>query len=115
VIWAIWFGELHLIKVLGRLSIWHGNADRTVNPVNADEIIKQWLAVHRLSLSSMSEEMIDGHPRKTWRKSEGHTVIESFTISNMAHGTPLPDKFHLKVSGAAGLNRSFGAAPISNL
>lgn len=72
-----------------KLSVWHGSADRTVNPGNADEIIKQWLDVHGLPLSPMSEDMIDGHPRTTWRNSEGQTVVESFTISNMAHGTPL--------------------------
>lgn len=71
------------------LSIWHGSSDRTINPVNADEIIKQWLDVHGLPLSPMSEDIIDGHPRKTWRNSEGQTAVESFTISNMAHGTPL--------------------------
>lgn len=72
-----------------KLSIWHGSADRTVSPVNADEIIKQWLDVHELPLLPMSEDIIDGHPRKMWRNSEGHTVVESFTINNMAHGTPL--------------------------
>jgi feruloyl esterase len=72
-----------------KLSVWHGSADRTVNPVNADEIIKQWLDVHGLPLSPMSEDMVDGHPRKSWRNSEGQTAVESFTISNMAHGTPL--------------------------
>jgi feruloyl esterase len=71
------------------LSIWHGSADQTVNPVNADEIIKQWLDVHGLPPSPMSEDMIDGYPRKTWRNAEGQTAIESFTISNLAHGTPL--------------------------
>ena len=30
-----------------KLSVWHGSADRTVNPANADEIVKQWLDVHR--------------------------------------------------------------------
>jgi poly(hydroxyalkanoate) depolymerase family esterase len=72
-----------------KLSIWHGGADRIVSPANADEIIKQWLDVHGLPPSPTSEDMIDGHPRKTWRNSEGQTAIESFTISNMAHGTPL--------------------------
>ncbi|WP_424632152.1 PHB depolymerase family esterase [Bradyrhizobium sp. SYSU BS000235] len=72
-----------------KLSVWHGSADRTVNPVNADEIIKQWLDVHGLPLSPKSEDMVDGHPRKSWRNSEGQTAVESFTISNMAHGTPL--------------------------
>src|SRR5436309_14180754 len=31
-----------------KLSVWHGSADRTVNPANADEILKQWLDVHQL-------------------------------------------------------------------
>ena len=31
-----------------KLSVWHGSADRTVNPANADEIVKQWLDVHGL-------------------------------------------------------------------
>jgi feruloyl esterase len=31
-----------------RISVWHGNADRTVNPVNGSEIIKQWVGIHRL-------------------------------------------------------------------
>src|ERR1700744_6138387 len=26
-----------------KLSVWHGTADHPVNPVNADEIVKQWL------------------------------------------------------------------------
>ena len=30
-----------------KLSVWHGSADRTVNPANADEIVKQWLDLHR--------------------------------------------------------------------
>jgi poly(hydroxyalkanoate) depolymerase family esterase len=84
-----------------RLSIWHGSADRTVSPVNADEIIKQWLDVHGLPLSPMSEDMIDGYPRQTWRSSEGQTAVESITISSMAHGAPL---------GAAETGERFGGA-----
>ena len=30
-----------------KVSVWHGSADRTVNPGNANEIVKQWLDVHR--------------------------------------------------------------------
>ena len=32
--------------------------------------------------------MVDGYPRKVWRR-DGVDVIESYTISGMAHGTPL--------------------------
>jgi feruloyl esterase len=72
-----------------KLSVWHGSADRTVSPGNADDIIKQWLDVHGLPLSPTSDDMVDGHPRQTWRNSDGQTAVESFTIANMAHGTPL--------------------------
>ena len=29
-----------------KVSVWHGSVDRTVNPANADEIVKQWLDLH---------------------------------------------------------------------
>jgi poly(hydroxyalkanoate) depolymerase family esterase len=72
-----------------KVSIWHGSADRTVNPANADEIIKQWLDVHRLPSDPMSEGMVDGYPHQVWWNTDGETVIESYTITDMAHGTPL--------------------------
>jgi poly(3-hydroxybutyrate) depolymerase len=72
-----------------KLSVWHGSADRTVKPSNASEIIKQWLDVHGLPLAPMSEQIVDGHPRQVWWNADGETVIESYTITDMAHGTPL--------------------------
>jgi len=72
-----------------RISVWHGSADRTVNPANADEIVKQWLDVHRLPPQPMAESMIDGYPHQIWWNSDGETIVESFTITDMAHGTPL--------------------------
>ena len=72
-----------------KLSVWHGSADRTVNPSNADEIVKQWLDVHGLPAKPMSEATVDGYPRQVWWNADGETVIESYTITNMPHGTPL--------------------------
>ncbi|HJZ19641.1 MAG TPA: PHB depolymerase family esterase, partial [Bradyrhizobium sp.] len=72
-----------------RISVWHGSADRTVNPGNADAIVKQWLDVHHLPLQPMSEADVDGYPRQIWWNAEGETIVESYTITNMAHGTPL--------------------------
>jgi poly(hydroxyalkanoate) depolymerase family esterase len=72
-----------------KLSVWHGSADRTVYPGNANEIVKQWLDVHGLPLEPMSEGVIDGHPRQVWWDASGETVVESYTITDMAHGTPL--------------------------
>jgi poly(hydroxyalkanoate) depolymerase family esterase len=72
-----------------KISVWHGSADRTVNPSNANAIIKQWLDVHQLSATPMSEATVDGYPRRIWWNAEGETVVESYTINNMFHGTPL--------------------------
>jgi poly(hydroxyalkanoate) depolymerase family esterase len=72
-----------------KLSVWHGSADRTVNPANANEIVKQWLDVHDLPSAPMSEATVDGYPRQIWWNADGETTVESYTITDMAHGTPL--------------------------
>jgi poly(hydroxyalkanoate) depolymerase family esterase len=72
-----------------KLSVWHGSADRTVHPANANEIVKQWLDVHGIDEAPMSETDVDGYPRQIWWDADGRTVIESYTITDMAHGTPL--------------------------
>jgi poly(hydroxyalkanoate) depolymerase family esterase len=85
-----------------KLSVWHGSADRTVNPGNADEIVKQWLDVHNLPPEPMSEVMVDGHPRQVWWNTDGETIIESYTITDMAHGTPLGKAENDHAYGAQG-------------
>jgi hypothetical protein len=72
-----------------RLSVWHGSIDGVVAPANAREIIKQWLDVHHLPQAPMSEGMVDGHPRRVWWNADGETIVESYTITDMGHGTPL--------------------------
>jgi poly(hydroxyalkanoate) depolymerase family esterase len=72
-----------------KLSVWHGSADRTVNPANANEIVKQWLDVHHLPSAPMSGAIVDGYPRQIWWNADGETIVESYTITDMAHGTPL--------------------------
>jgi hypothetical protein len=48
----------------------------------------------------MSTGDVDGHPRDVWWNADGKTVVESYTISDMAHGTPL---------GLAGNDEPYGA------
>jgi poly(hydroxyalkanoate) depolymerase family esterase len=83
-----------------KVSVWHGSADRTVNPANANEIVKQWLDVHQLPLTPMSVGDVDGYPREVWWGADGETVVESYTITDMAHGTPL---------GISGNDEPYGA------
>jgi poly(hydroxyalkanoate) depolymerase family esterase len=72
-----------------KVSVWHGSADHTVNPGNADAIVRQWLDVHGLPETPMATTMVDGYPREVWWDSNGGTIVESYTITGMAHGTPL--------------------------
>jgi len=72
-----------------RVSVWHGNADKTVIPSNALEILKQWTEVHGLPLSPSVTAQVDGFPRQVWINEVGDEIIEAYTIPNMAHGTPL--------------------------
>lgn len=72
-----------------KISVWHGSADRTVNPGNANEIVKQWLDLHDLPLMPMAETVVDGYPHQTWWNADGETIVESYTITDMAHGTPI--------------------------
>jgi poly(hydroxyalkanoate) depolymerase family esterase len=84
-----------------KLSVWHGSADTTVNPGNAEEIVKQWLDLHRLPPTPMAESAVDGYPRAVWWNADGETVVESWNITGMAHGTPL---------GAVDGDERYGAA-----
>jgi feruloyl esterase len=72
-----------------RISVWHGGADATVVPANATEILKQWTDVHGLPRTPTAQATVDGYPRQVWIDETGDEVIESYTIPQMAHGTPL--------------------------
>ena len=56
---------------------------------NANEIVKQWLDVHGLPLAPMSVADVNGYPRQVWWNADGETIVESYTITDMAHGTPI--------------------------
>ena len=83
-----------------RVSIWHGDADATVKPINADGLARQWTNVHGIN-SAPIEDKVDGYPRKIWRRG-GVDMVESYTITGMAHGTPLATGTQDQNCGAAG-------------
>ena len=57
-------------------------------PSNALEMLKQWTDVHGLPLSPSRKLGSTGIP-EVWLGEAGDELIEAYTISNMAHGTPL--------------------------
>ena len=71
------------------MSVWHGSADPTVKPTNADEILKQWADVHGLAEAPAVVTTVDGYLRRVWRNADGEDALEAYTITGMAHGAPI--------------------------
>jgi poly(hydroxyalkanoate) depolymerase family esterase len=85
-----------------RVSVWHGDADNTVVPSNALAVLKQWTDVHGLALAPSARARVDGYPREVWLGKAGEELVEAYTISDMAHGTPLAIDQREGACGSAG-------------
>ena len=69
-----------------RVAIWHGTADSTVAPRNADELRDQWTAVHGISPTPTSTGSLPG---PTSRETYGSGQVEVYRVQGMGHGTPV--------------------------
>jgi poly(hydroxyalkanoate) depolymerase family esterase len=72
-----------------RISVWHGEADKTVVPANADEILKQWTSLHRLPLTPSGRTIVNGARRDVWLNEAGDETIEAYFLPELGHGTPI--------------------------
>ena len=71
------------------LSVWHGSADQTVDQSNAVALVEQWRALHGAPQAPATTDLMRGYPHRIWRDSKGRDVIEEYSITGLAHGTPL--------------------------
>jgi poly(hydroxyalkanoate) depolymerase family esterase len=83
------------------LILFHGTADRTVSPINAQQIVVQWTELNRLAADGMArtdsalpsdttEEQINGRgvTRRRYDSSDGLTLIETYVVEGMGHSWP---------------------------
>jgi polyhydroxybutyrate depolymerase len=70
------------------ISIWHGTADRVVNPTNADASIDQWLEARGLDRNSGLVEKKAWGELRSWRTA-GQAQVASYSITDMGHGLPV--------------------------
>jgi len=75
-----------------RLSIWHGDADFTVNGDNGHDLAQQWSAVHGLPSAPHRVEPRPFGTRSTWRSPSGEALIELNVVRGLGHGAPLSTK-----------------------
>lgn len=71
------------------VSIWHGDADYTVRPMNLAESLEQWTNVHGIDQVTDVTESVGGYPHRVYRDAAGVARVETWTITGMGHGTPV--------------------------
>ena len=72
-----------------QVAIWHGTADHTVVPANAEELVKQWVDVHGLSEAPSQRDTVDGCAHRVWRGRDGAPLVSAFLVPGLGHGTPI--------------------------
>ncbi len=71
------------------VSIWHGDGDFVVRPMNLTESMQQWTDVHGIDQVAEVSETVGGFPHKVYKTHSGQTRVETWTITGMGHGTPV--------------------------
>ena len=69
-----------------RLSIWHGDSDRVVDPANARLLAEQWSALHGLASTEVTIEPSGGR-REVWGQSK-LPAVELWTLPGQPHVWP---------------------------
>lgn len=106
-----------------KLSIWHGDADRTVVPSNANAIVDQWREAHDLNVLPERRDLGNGVTRDVYLSSDGDERIEMHLVPGMAHGTPLapasgignagPYMLNVGINSTLHIAQFWGIAPVS--
>ena len=71
------------------VALWQGTADATVSPDNMAALGRQWRGVHAIEGHAADIEQGSGWDRATWRDSDGHVLVEEWSVADMGHGVPI--------------------------
>jgi poly(hydroxyalkanoate) depolymerase family esterase len=67
-----------------RLSVWHGTADHTVDPANADALVAQWTGLAGVAAEpDQDESLAPGVRRRQWGR-----AVEQWSLAGFGHGYP---------------------------
>ena len=72
-----------------RVSLWHGTSDSTVNFGNLAEEVDQWTDVNAIDATADQTTALGSATRREFKNAAGVTLVESWTITGMNHGTPV--------------------------
>jgi hypothetical protein len=80
---STWTGPWPLV------SIWHGDGDFVVRPLNLAEGMQQWTNVHGIDQTADVSDTVAGYPHRVYKDAGGVPRVETYTITGMGHGTPV--------------------------
>ena len=72
-----------------KVSVWHGTADTVVDDANLVEMMEQWTNVHGIDQVADTNDTVAGYPHAVHRTGAGVAVVETYTLTGMAHGQPV--------------------------
>jgi poly(hydroxyalkanoate) depolymerase family esterase len=84
------------------VSIWHGDGDFVVRPLNLAESMEQWTNVHGIDQTPEVNDTVGGFPHKVYKTPSGQTRVETYIITGMGHGTPVDPGAGATQCGTAG-------------
>lgn len=70
-----------------RVAVWNGDNDFTVNVKNLTELMEQWTDVNGIDQTVDATTTVGRGTRREYRDASGRTLVETWTISGMGHGT----------------------------
>ncbi|MBC9175648.1 extracellular catalytic domain type 1 short-chain-length polyhydroxyalkanoate depolymerase [Pseudoroseomonas ludipueritiae] len=86
-----------------RVAVWHGDADSTVHPDNAQESVKQWLDLHGLAgVAPQQSRGAAGHSITRWARNDGQVQVALHRVPGLGHGVPLAPGREAGCCGRAG-------------
>ncbi len=71
------------------ISIWQGDADQTVAPINEQELVKQWIAVYGISATPARTETSGPITREVFMNNAGAPEVESVVVRGLDHAFPI--------------------------
>ncbi len=71
------------------VSIWQGEADATVHPLNRRELIEQWTDVHAIDSTPDQVERIGPIRREVFADATGRVRVEAWQVPDLGHAAPI--------------------------
>ena len=82
-------GADHATHGWPNVSIWQGDADRTVYPSNLGELVEQWTALHGIDRKPDQSETGPTYRHDSYADAAGVVQVEAYELPKLGHAVPV--------------------------